>query len=85
MANKILLSKAAFVLWKRRILCAFPGTWRGIWRLLQGNALDEREHEDRVDQCNRDVSTATPSQASDALARASELEPRSTHYEMYDR
>jgi hypothetical protein len=43
MANKILLSKTAFVLWKRRILCAFSGTYRDFLKRVQGNALERRE------------------------------------------
>jgi hypothetical protein len=39
MANKILLSKTAFVLWKMGILCAFLGTFGQDRGVLRGNAL----------------------------------------------
>ena len=38
MANKILLSRSLFVLWKRRILCAIPGTLGQFRGIFQGNA-----------------------------------------------
>jgi hypothetical protein len=38
-AKKILLSTAAFVLWKSAILCAFSGTFGRVLSFFQGNAL----------------------------------------------